>query len=186
MGVNPGNSGGPVINVAGMLVGILSKRGEPRAGVENIAIVEPVSHVRAAYQRATASLTRTPPVFDATDALFARVTARFVRTSDDQPWFDPATVPLVQQAAGGPRSAEEAALVAACAWNTTLALLENRGSRTIQQLPPSDIPTAQALMSIARNLAERVNRTTPFVRFHYPIIRSILVSGGRSYAPTPQ
>jgi serine protease Do len=48
MGVNPGNSGGPVVDAGGRIVGILSRRGEPGAGVESIALAVPVRHLRAA------------------------------------------------------------------------------------------------------------------------------------------
>jgi S1-C subfamily serine protease len=54
IGVNPGNSGGPVVDEQQALLGIIVKRSNPRMGVENIGIAVPVGRIAPAYQRALA------------------------------------------------------------------------------------------------------------------------------------
>src|SRR5690606_11726971 len=97
--VNPGNSGGPVIDAQGRLLGIICRRGEPRAGVVGIAYIEPLRFILPAYAHALAALDRSAPTYDADDAILARVAADFVRTSDDRPLYEQTSMPTLQQAA---------------------------------------------------------------------------------------
>jgi hypothetical protein len=51
MAVNPGNSGGPVIDETGRLIGIIVERADPTAGAQGIAIAVPVSTIQGFYDR---------------------------------------------------------------------------------------------------------------------------------------
>lgn len=49
--LNPGNSGGPVLNEAGILIGIVSARGRMDRGIQGIAVAVPISHVASLRAR---------------------------------------------------------------------------------------------------------------------------------------
>lgn len=184
MGVNPGNSGGPVINAAGQLLGIVSQRGAPDAGLENIAVIEPIRHVRESLERARAVLRHEgAPAHGESGRVLAGLLADFVRTSDERPIYEQTSLTVLQRASSVPRTPEEEALVAAHAWNMGLALLESRNKADPTQLAPADRSAAERLLSLSYKLAQDVNQRAPHVRVHYPIIRTIVVSAGRPFVP---
>lgn len=47
--VNPGNSGGPLVNEREELVGMVVARGDPREGVQGIGVAVPIAPIRAEY-----------------------------------------------------------------------------------------------------------------------------------------
>lgn len=51
--LNPGNSGGPVLNAAGQLIAIVSARGRVDRGIQGIALATPISHVRSLRAQVT-------------------------------------------------------------------------------------------------------------------------------------
>ncbi|MGK4005274.1 serine protease [Sorangium sp. So ce1036] len=184
MGVNPGNSGGPVTNGAGQLLGIVSQRGAPEAGLENIAVIEPLRHVRESVERARAVLRHEgAPAHGEGGRVLAGLLADFVRTSDERPVYEKTSLTVLQRASAAPRTPEEEALVAAHAWNMGLALLESRSKAEPTQLAPADRGAAERLLSLSLKLARDVNLRAPHVRIHYPIVRTIVVSAGRPFVP---
>ncbi len=181
IGVNPGNSGGPVVDEEERLIGILSRRGRPEAGVESIGLVEPLRFVRETYRQAVAMLGDPHPSFDEDDRRIAQLLTDHVRTSDEQPIYEQTSVALISLAAHSPDTPEEAAMIAGHAWNMSLALLEARGGTDPSQLSGSDRQTAEELLAIALRLARQVDGRAPYIRVRYPVIRSILVNEGRPY-----
>ncbi len=181
IGVNPGNSGGPVVNDREELIGIVSARGEPNAGVQSIGIVVPVRYVRESLNRARAALDYHPVSFREEDGLVARVITDLVRTSDEQPLYEQTSVSLLDAAAAAPRTPEQAAIIASHAWNMSLALMEAKQKGGPDELTGEDRQTAERLISISLRLARRVDTEAPYIRARYPVVRSIVVSEGRPY-----
>jgi S1-C subfamily serine protease len=181
MGVNPGNSGGPVINQAGELVGVLTQRGDPRSGVANVAIAVPIGKVREARDRAMAALRREPVEFNESDRSLARMLARFLRTDEERPVFEREDVAAIQAAAAGARSPESMAIVALHAWNTAIAFLEERRTATGVGLPDEDGAMIRALLQLALETARATSERFPFMRLRYPALRAVMAANG---APT--
>jgi hypothetical protein len=186
IGVNPGNSGGPVVNRREELIGIVTARGEPNAGVQNIGLVVPVRYVRESCERARAVLEREPIAFREEDRLVARVVTDLVRTSDEHPLYEQTSLSLLSAAAAAPRTPEQAAIVASHAWNMSLALMEARRSVAPADLGAEDRRTVEQLLAISLRLAQRVDTEAPYIRAHYPVVRSIVVSDGRPYVGAPR
>jgi hypothetical protein len=182
MTVNPGNSGGPVIDAEGRLLGIICRRGEPRAGVVGIAYIEPLRFILPAYEHARAALDRSTPTYDQDDAILARVAADFVRTSDDRPLYEQTSMPTLQQAAAVTPSPEASMMVASHAWNMSLALLEAREASTLADLPEADRRNAEWLVRTAVDLARLALDQAPYLRVRYSAVRAILVHGQRALA----
>lgn len=185
MSLNPGNSGGPVIDGRGTLVGVVSRRGAPERGIEGLAFLEPLRFVIPAYQAARSAMLQQPPTFRPLDTTMAHIVADFVRTNDEHPIWEQTALPTVEAAANGADTPEAAMIVAAHAWNMHIALLEDRRAREIADLNDVDRETAQKLQRWAIRLSQQALERAPYVRVHYPVLRSIVNSQGRSAVPDP-
>ncbi len=183
MSVNPGNSGGPVIDEHGALVGIMARRGEPTRGVEGIALLEPLRFVLPAVARARQALAERPVTFQPQDRHLARVLADFVRTSSERPIFEQTAVATLDLAAANPSSYEAGALVAAHAWNMQIALLEARNVANREQLGVADRALAERLNEMARRLADWALAGAPYLTVYYSGLRGIRVSNGQPWVP---
>ena len=181
MSVNPGNSGGPVIDTNGNLVGILSRRGEPTRGVEGIALLEPLRFILPAVERARVAIRERPPQFIAGEENVARVLADFLRTTGERPIFEQTAVETLDAAAAHPPSYEAGAMVAAHAWNMQIALLEARGVVARDGLTGADRTLAERLNETAQRLARWAVDGAPYLTVNYGALRAVLVSGGRPY-----
>ncbi|MEC7523224.1 MAG: serine protease [Myxococcota bacterium] len=171
MTVNPGHSGGPVIDGEGHLVGILSARGRMDRGVEGLAIAVPMNHILTARGR----VPQTAPTFDQVDRDVARVIS-VLADVEDRPLHEQrdTIVPLVRRAVSWEdHDADRDALAAALAWNTLLGLLEERRAPDIEQLPADDREQALLLRNAAGRLARRALENGPHVRRLFPIVRAI-------------
>ncbi len=185
MSVNPGNSGGPVIDADGALVGIMARRGEPTRGVEGIAMLEPLRFVLPAMARARAVLGQRPITFAPQERHIVRVMADFVRTTDERPIFEQTAVATLDLAAQSPPSYEAGAMVAAHAWNMQIALLEARNVSVREQLAPADRALADRLNEMAQRLANWALEGAPYLTVNYSGLRGIRVSRGQPWVPPP-
>ncbi|HJL17441.1 MAG TPA: serine protease [Sandaracinaceae bacterium LLY-WYZ-13_1] len=182
MTVNPGHSGGPVIDAQGHVVGILSARGRLEQGVEGLAVAVPVTAIREAHGRIPGER----PRFGATDRDVAHAIA-WLANVEDRPLVDDraAIDALVRRAVGWEQiDADRDAFVAGLAWNTLLELLEERGASSIRELEPADRATGEALRSGAQRLARRALSHGPHVRHRFPIVRAISLGRIQPGAPS--
>ncbi len=181
MSVNPGNSGGPVIDESGRLIGIVSARGDTSRGVEGIAIVEPARFVAVALE-AVADMAPRP--WTEQERLLARIVTALARVENDRPSYEQTELETIRRAAAEVTTGEAAMMVAALAWNMHIALLEARRKRDVNQLSPEDRSSAEGLLEVARDLAGRARDRTPYLIRTYPIMRAITAASGQSWVPS--
>lgn len=169
--VNPGHSGGPVIDGEGRLVGMLSARGRPEAGVEGLAIAVTMQNLRAAHARI-------PPqrhTFAEADRDLARAIALLTGIEERALLDQLAEISalLVRAAGWTGGDADRDVILAALGWNALMELLEARGARAIGQLPEADRGAGTALHGAAQRLAERALSLGPHIRRRFPVVRAI-------------
>ena len=172
MSVNPGNSGGPVIDERGYVVGILSKRGRPEQGIEGIAFAVPLEVLQAAVRRAGRARHR----FSDAERAVAAIIPWLVSVEAD---VQPARVlPMLQRclADHDPMRAEGDAIVAATSWNVLLAALERRNQ------PAAQGGAVVAVQAAAQQLAARTLQDSPYIRRHFPVLR-VIAAGQASPQP---
>ncbi|MEO0322414.1 MAG: trypsin-like peptidase domain-containing protein, partial [Myxococcota bacterium] len=183
MSVNPGNSGGPVIDASGRLIGIVSERGDTSRGVEGIAIVEPARFVAEALVAVGESPGRDRE-WTEQERLLARIVTALARVENDRPIYEQTALETIRQAASAVTTGEAAMMVAALAWNMHIALLEARRKRDVSQLEAADRASAEGLLEVARDLAGRARERTPYLIRTYPIMRAITAAAGQSWVPS--
>jgi hypothetical protein len=165
----------------GRLVGIISKRGSPRAGVEGIAFIEPTRFVLGAYQSVSDQALPPPPT--EVEQALARVLAALAGTDPDRPTYDPDRLPDVRAIVAQAPTPETAMIGAAHAWNMHLALLEEHRAAQVESLPIEIREDARLLSATAVNLCRRVLQRAPYMRIRYPVLRPILAGNGRPFVP---
>lgn len=182
MTVNPGHSGGPVIDAQGRLVGILSARGRVDRGVEGLSIAVPLATIREAYER----LPEDTPTFGQELRDIAAGIGWVAGVGDQALLEDRDAVQRVLQRASTWTSvdADRDAVLAALAWNTLIELLESTSAASVEAVPDGDRPTAQLLHRVAAQLARRALRTGPHVRQRFPVVRAIAIGRVVPMAPT--
>ncbi|MBX3249601.1 MAG: trypsin-like peptidase domain-containing protein [Myxococcales bacterium] len=186
--VNPGNSGGPLIDEHENLVGIVVARGDPSRGVQGIGVAVPVAPIRAAYDtalggelaRAHARLHEAPERWrrsaEVVDALVRLGGADVLREAASI--ADHATEPeRLRALARIARQTEDASLLAllsAFFWDAALVILERSGGPRTPALLPSGGPRQVATQALrkAHELARRaraidasVARRSPFIAY---------------------
>src|SRR5262249_30281676 len=108
--VNPGNSGGPVFDAHGTLLGLVVERGDPAAGVEGLATAEPAS----LFPTGPAAAAHGPaPAFDAVERALAVATGSRLRHATTN---DTAPLEHVVAAVTDATPPAERAIAAVCAW----------------------------------------------------------------------
>lgn len=181
LSVNPGNSGGPVTDAHGQLVGLVSRGSNVRSGAQGFGLLEPLRFILPglAAARELAATRFEPPTNQ--ERMFARVMADLVGTDTERRLFERTPLDVIVQAASQPRSHEAAMIIAAHAWNVHVAILEHHHVRDIAQLPAEDQPIASQLRAIATRLTVDSFNGSPYLRISYDFGRSLLVQGDRSF-----
>lgn len=182
MAVNPGHSGGPVIDADGHLVGIVSARGRIDRGVEGLTVAVPLSAILAGHER----LPTERPSFEQYERDLAAGIAWLAGVGDRPLLDDRAQIlPLLQRATTWTdANAGRDAIFAALSWNTLIEFLESGNATALTDLPVGDRALAGRLLTTSRQLAERALREGPQVRRRFPVVRAI--SLGRPSPPAPR
>ena len=131
MSVNPGNSGGPVTDAKGTLLGIIVRGADPKAGAQGLAQAEPLGGILAAHRRGVTESAK-GEVFDAVDQAVAEMAGAMAvgRLNTGRARAHAELVALA-------RSGRQAAMVIAAAytWDMLVLRLEDGGVAKIEQLP---------------------------------------------------
>ncbi|MBK8168752.1 MAG: trypsin-like peptidase domain-containing protein [Sandaracinaceae bacterium] len=196
MSVNPGDSGGPVRDDRGRLVGLLIERGDPDQGLQGIALFQPVRFVRAAldaYRRdhrlplAADELTRR--------GLFAQSLVDMLglglvpgETPDAARARALGYTRHALAAVAHARSPEDRTLVAASCWHSAILLLERHRAVEVRNLSDAAMQrTATELIEHAIRLARSVTQDAPYFRWNLSFVENLLWQEGRVVAiPEPE
>lgn len=180
MSVNPGNSGGPVINGEGNLIGILSMRGRPERGVAGLAIAVPIGFIRQ-------SMTRMPEgavSFRPYESSLARAIALLAALSEEELSQRADEVRgLVQTGSAAERATSEHQLIfAALGWNTVLTVLEAERASASEQLSAASRARVAPIYRSAVQMARDALRDAPHVRRSFPVVRTIAIGRTAPFA----
>ena len=204
MAVNEGDSGGPVCDRDGRLVGLMIERGDPDQGLQGIAIFQPLRHVRNAllsYDRlareaahvpngqgaVTEALRRRQPLSQAlvntlaidiregeTDAESRARVVRYLGHAE-------AALPTV-------REPEDAAIAVSAAWDAIIRVLERHQAVDVVNLEDLELRRRVAsLVMAASELAERTVAHVAYFVWNLVFLRDIAWQHGSVLAmPLPQ
>lgn len=190
MALNPGNSGGPLIDEQENVVGIVVARGDPTRGVQNIGVAVPVSIMRDAMHtqvrtddRVTRARERlaTGPGADIAElvTILARVgAAELIREVMDvvDHHRQGEILPRLRSLGDRSEDAEVIALTAAYLWDTAAVILErNGGAMRASQLPDGpDRRVAADLLLRAVALCRRAAQRDPTLAARSPFVAHVL------------
>jgi len=179
MAVNPGNSGGPLVNERDELIGVVVARGNVEAGVQGIALAVPLDMMRPTYKSlvvrgglldSARTKLRTLP---ASERVAASVVARLVQVGSVGGVFDEVAKQLADGGTGALRGELEAALreggegdadvltmAAAYLWNAAIWIKEKQ-----QAEAATELNSVRSLSQRAVRIDPDLPRRSPFVAF---------------------
>ena len=195
--VNPGNSGGPLIDERENLVGIVVARGDVAQGVQGIGLAVPVAPIKAAFDGASRAFAQAYQGLRANPSArqSAEVVDALVRLGGIELLAEAAEV--VDGAASSRRLAHFDAiaeqtrdaslltLLAAYFWDASIVILERSGgAATPAMMPPGEARNvATRAQERARELARRAHAMDPTVAQRSPFVGYLANVGPTPGAP---
>lgn len=181
LAVNSGNSGGPVVDAQGVLVGLVSRGSNTRVGAQGFALLEPVRFVIPGL--AIARATPTAPEPTEIQRKVARIVADAIGAGTDERrrYHERTPVDLVEAVGANAGSPEGMMVVAGHAWNIHISLLDHRGVRDVTQLTGPDQLAASRMRDLALRLVRSAMQSAPYLERSYSFGRTLLVQGDRSF-----
>jgi S1-C subfamily serine protease len=174
MSVNPGNSGGPVTDDHGDLIGIVVQGADPSKGAQGFALAEPLAAILAA-QAAVSPAARTEPFTSADDAV-ARAAYELVRSGPFGIVADPQVHERLM-AIGPTTRAPVLAIFAGHTWNMLMEFVESRGVERVTDIQdPKDRKAAFDLLGDVVRLARAATRADPSITDRSPFVRDVLAA----------
>lgn len=175
IGLNPGNSGGPVIDAQGRLLGVVSQGADPAQGAQGVALIEPLRVVLDAYRRLPAT---TQPEGDAAaqaaEQEVAQLVADIVRAG---PWglvYDDGVNERLSQLSERDTRPQVRVLIAAHLWNLLMLLVESREQADFDGLQGDDARTSANLMALMIQLCRQAQAQDANIRRRYPFVNNVL------------
>lgn len=193
MALNPGNSGGPVLNQADELIGIAIKTADPRRGVQGLSIAVPLEPIAAAYREVLGEYKKHRDNLE--DNSIADLAAELVMAGSEGLYGEVSELAVgptrtkiynaIEEASQKTKHPDVMALLAAYFFDLAGALLEHHGVFEVSQMPPGkarDDAAKAVELSIA--LAKKAVKSDPGVRKRSPFI-NVLLRAATAPAPPP-
>lgn len=176
MALNPGNSGGPIIDAQGNLLGVVSQGADPTHGAQGITLIEPIQTVlNAAQGQLTAAPVEAFPA-DQVSAVqdVAQLVTDIVRAGAWGLMFDENVNRHLEQLSQRATTPPVRVLIAANLWNMVMIMLEDRAVAEVDQLPPDDQRRVTGMFQLMVSLCRQAQADDPTVRRHYPFAHDVL------------
>jgi len=173
MSLNPGNSGGAVVDDKGGIVGLVTHRGNVKQGVTGIVLVEPVGRVLKAYQ---AHILNRPKPTVYPEEWDGQLTA-MARWLNDGPLsllMRPMDAAELRMLAAESSPQLQVAL-AARVWNAVHSELDRRGLASADALPGPEAQRAKAQLAAVREICNQVHSS---VGKDWRFAREVVARGG--------
>lgn len=191
--VNPGNSGGPLVNEQEELVGMVVARGDPREGVQGIGIAVPIQPIRSEYELALqrGEMHQAHRALETQHALrvnAALVVDALVRFGGVEVLLEAADVVATgatperldrfARLSESARDPDLLALLAGYFWDAMVVMLERAGgAATAAQLTDERVRAlAMRAEELARSAAQRAMQADPNVATRNPFLASMNAS----------
>jgi len=175
MPVNPGNSGGPVVDAQGRVIAVISQRGLPQAGVSGLAIAVPLPMILASRGRIPDRPVRFPAHAGALAEAIGLLASLDASTLPDSRARIEALLGRLE--GYGQLPPEHQMIFAALGWNMVIASMlrhEDDEGQVERSVLRAVEPTYRAAVALARRALARA----PHLRRSFAAVR--LISIGRS------